>query len=224
MKRIVVISILAGNIAYTHAFSCTDISNNLSKGSRSPSVLLLQNFLYEKGLLQAKPNGYFGNGTYKAVIAYQRSINLSKSGKVFPLTRTAIKNETCTDTNNETDGTTSNTPQQDETPLSSQTQPPAISAQKNTFTDTVSYKTLSGKEETIHVTVTLSNDTISNIKFTHDIPMSMTSSRYLDDFEASLDTPSLIGKKIGDISLSRIGGASLTTNAFMQALDHIAHK
>jgi peptidoglycan hydrolase-like protein with peptidoglycan-binding domain len=77
------------------ALSCIDLPSNLKQGKENSQVLLLQNFLYEKGLLKAKPNGYYGGGTSAAVKAYQKSKGLTRSGDTFPITRQAIKSDTC---------------------------------------------------------------------------------------------------------------------------------
>ncbi len=89
------ISFLLININQVSALNCIDLKSNLKRYNESSDVLALQNFLVDKGFLNAKPNGYFGNGTLSAVKKYQKSIGLSQSGQVFPLTRAAIKKETC---------------------------------------------------------------------------------------------------------------------------------
>ncbi len=83
------------SMVHVSALTCVDLQNNLIKGKETSEVLSLQNFLAQKGFLTAKPNGYFGVGTLAAVKKYQQSIGLSRSGQVFPLTRAAIKKETC---------------------------------------------------------------------------------------------------------------------------------
>lgn len=84
---------------HAHAYSCVDLgTSNLTRGSESKNVLMLQQFLYAKGLLSATPNGYFGNATFSAVKAYQKSIGLSQVGNTGPATRAALKKESCTTT------------------------------------------------------------------------------------------------------------------------------
>jgi len=75
--------------------SCLDLSSNLSRGVESAAVLKLQNFLSAKGFLKATPNGYFGPGTLAAVKAYQKSVGLSQVGNTGPMTRAAIKKDSC---------------------------------------------------------------------------------------------------------------------------------
>lgn len=94
-KFLLSLSFLLVNISFAHALVCVDLSTDLTKGKETSDVLVLQNFLATKGFLTAKPNGYFGDGTFSAVKKYQKSVNLSQSGGVLPLTRAAIKKETC---------------------------------------------------------------------------------------------------------------------------------
>lgn len=80
----------------TPILECIDFQNNITKGKENGDVLKLQNFLIRRGILMVAPNGYFGPSTLLAVKEYQKSVGLANSGVVFPLTRQAIKNETCT--------------------------------------------------------------------------------------------------------------------------------
>lgn len=95
MKKIISILIIFAGISFASAGVCVDISQNLSKGSENSSVLALQNFLFQKGLLKATPNGYFGPATGTALKSYQKNVGLSQVGNTGPSTRTAIKKETC---------------------------------------------------------------------------------------------------------------------------------
>lgn len=96
MKKLtLIIGFLLLNFSYASALICIDLQSNLTKGKESDEVLTLQNFLADKGFLTARPNGYFGNGTFSAVKKYQKSVNLSQSGGVMALTRAAIKKKTC---------------------------------------------------------------------------------------------------------------------------------
>lgn len=95
MKKITLVLVTLLGISYASAASCLDLKNPLVKGAESGTVLSLQNYLFEKGFLTAKPNGYFGVGTFAAVKAYQNSIGLSSVGSVGPATRAALKKETC---------------------------------------------------------------------------------------------------------------------------------
>lgn len=95
MKKIILAVVVLHSISVASALGCTNITSKLIRGSESSQVLALQNFLYEKGYLKAKPNGYFGGGTLAAVKAYQKSLGLEQAGNVGPATRAAIKKESC---------------------------------------------------------------------------------------------------------------------------------
>jgi hypothetical protein len=96
MKKLAVVLISLLSVSYVSAASCTAFTKSLSRFQENSSVLSLQNFLYEKGYLTAKPNGYFGVGTFAGVKAYQQSVGLPQVGNVGPATRAAIRKGTCT--------------------------------------------------------------------------------------------------------------------------------
>lgn len=74
---------------------CTTLTEGLGIGSESSAVLSLQEYLYLKGHLKTAPNGYFGPGTYAAVIAFQNENGITQTGTAGPLTRATIKSESC---------------------------------------------------------------------------------------------------------------------------------
>ncbi len=92
------------------------------------------------------------------------------------------------------------------------------------YVNNVSYYTPSGMSEMIHVTISVLNGAVSDITFSYDSPTNRESGRYLSRFSSSLDKNLIIGKKLTNVSLSRVGGASLTTDAFMQAIQDTASK
>lgn len=77
------------------ALTCTNLTRTLSKYSENSEVLALQQFLFESGYLTAKPNGYFGENTRKALIAFQKNQKINGTGNVGPLTRVKIKEISC---------------------------------------------------------------------------------------------------------------------------------
>ncbi len=97
MKKSIFSLLIASAVAYTSAASdtCLDFSANLSRGSESAVVLQLQNFLAAKGFLKVVPNGYFGPSTLVAVKAYQKSKGFAQPGNTGPMTRAAIKKDSC---------------------------------------------------------------------------------------------------------------------------------
>lgn len=90
-------------ITKTSALSCINLTKTLSKGSENSEVMVLQQFLFDNGYLTVKPNGYFGENTKKAVIAFQRKQKISSSGAVGKLTTEKIKEISCQTVSNSTE-------------------------------------------------------------------------------------------------------------------------
>lgn len=93
------------------------------------------------------------------------------------------------------------------------TKPPVRS-----FSTDVTYPVPEEGRETIHVTVSLSAGTIEDITFSYDTPTKRESKERIGSFERAFQAMSFKGKKLSEISLSRLGGSSLTTHAFMEAI------
>lgn len=73
----------------------------------------------------------------------------------------------------------------------------------------------------IQVELVLNNDIVESVSTTHKLNSADSKSAvYLDDFDAAI-TGQVVGKKINDLNLSRVGGASLTTDGFNAALSDI---
>lgn len=66
---------------------------SLRVGSEGKEVTELQKRLVDGGYLNAKPNGYFGPATEKAVKAYQKATGISQLGNVGPATRSALNGQ-----------------------------------------------------------------------------------------------------------------------------------
>lgn len=77
------------------ALTCTVVTQPLAKGFENSEVLALQQFLADSGYLLVKPNGYFGDNTKRALIAFQRKQKLSRTGATGPLTRGKIRDISC---------------------------------------------------------------------------------------------------------------------------------
>ena len=96
MKKLFFMGTLLVGISWASAaVTCTDIAQGLSRRQENASVSSLQNFLFAKGFLKAAPNGYFGVGTFTALKLYQKSVGLPETGSAGPITRAAIKKDSC---------------------------------------------------------------------------------------------------------------------------------
>lgn len=100
------------------------------------------------------------------------------------------------------------------TPAVTQNSPP-INAIKS-LSATVDYQP-EGQNESITVSVKLINNTISEL--TSVCSMNDGKSRMYQSAFISEIQPLVIGKDIKNLNLSRVAGASFTTDAFMQAID-----
>jgi len=98
--------------------------------------------------------------------------------------------------------------------------PPATQNQTKTHKTAVTYNVPESHSETLHVTVTLADGKISDINFSEN-PSNRDSAKYYAGFQKAFAKSAFVGKNIDEVSLSRLGGASLTTAAFMDALTAI---
>ena len=87
-------------------------------------------------------------------------------------------------------------------------------------TATVNFNTPGGVN-IMTVSVSMANGMIGDVSFEEEINsiLDRKSAHYKESFTTGLDKSKFIGKKLSDVSLSRVGGASLTTRAFMDALN-----
>lgn len=88
-----------------------------------------------------------------------------------------------------------------------------------TYSASSSYVVPSGDENSIKATLTVSGGTVTSVSV-NDNYYDRQSAAYVDWFEQELQGQ-VVGKSLADLSPSRIGGASLTTEAFSQTLDTI---
>ncbi len=107
-------------------------------------------------------------------------------------------------------------------PVDTPVEPPATdsavaAAISGTFTGSGSYLTPARGEHTMDVTVTVANNVITDITTRYDGKDSGFSNAHQERFDAAYRSQ-VIGKTLSDISLSRVGGASLTTNGFNDAI------
>lgn len=90
-----------------------------------------------------------------------------------------------------------------------------------TYTASASYDTPGGVQD-ITVKLTIANGAVSDSSISQNAT-GREDEAYQSAFEAEYKS-SVVGKKVSDISLSRVAGASLTTEGFNTALADIAKK
>lgn len=91
-----------------------------------------------------------------------------------------------------------------------------------TYTESITYTVPRGGQEKITTTIKLSKGIIEEIK--NDLVATSRDSReYQSGFESRIKSETL-NKKIDDLDLSRVGGASLTTEAFNQVVNSMLNK
>ena len=90
------------------------------------------------------------------------------------------------------------------------------------YTADVPYIVPGDKTETVHLTATLEGGVISDLKFTTNTPDNPASKENIDAFTQAFAAMSFKGKKLSEVSIAHLGGASLTSNAFMKAIGQIS--
>lgn len=87
-----------------------------------------------------------------------------------------------------------------------------------TLTSKIDYRTPSGAGTSITVTMTLEGTTVTAVDSTYT--GNSTDKSYQNRFDGAYKSQ-VIGQKLGDVSLARVGGASLTSKAFNEAVKQI---
>jgi len=88
-----------------------------------------------------------------------------------------------------------------------------------TYSATVSYYVPHGATNNLTAKVTVSSNKITAVTV-NDNYSDNESAMYIDSFESAIKS-AVIGQDVGSLSLSRVGGATLTTQAFDDALTTI---
>ena len=107
-------------------------------------------------------------------------------------------------------------------PSQSATSAPAASSatyKDGTYAAAASYRVPEGGQNTVNATLTITNGKIRTIQASGKYS-DRQSSLYVDSFNSSVASDAS-GQSLASYSPSRIGGASLTTNAFDSVLDTI---
>lgn len=110
----------------------------------------------------------------------------------------------------------SNTPSSNPTPATAN--PGTSSYKDGTYSASASYRT-PDSIETIDVSLTVAGGVVTGSSV-HQIPTTRDARVYQSYFAENYK-PYVVGKKLSDISLSRISGSSLTPQGFNDALDQI---
>lgn len=111
---LIIFSLLFVNLTYAQEVTTTNLKTNcinltvsLKQGNKNSNVIILQNFLIEKGYLNATATGFFGAQTLKAVKNFQKDNNINATGFIGPVTRAFINKLTCINNINSINETTS---------------------------------------------------------------------------------------------------------------------
>lgn len=88
-----------------------------------------------------------------------------------------------------------------------------------TLTAKANYNVPEGGINSITVTITLNGENITDINVEHSIA-ERESQKYINSFDSKIKT-SVVGKNLSSLSPARIGGASLTSAGFYQALSQL---
>lgn len=99
--------------------------------------------------------------------------------------------------------------------------PTSTSSYKDgTYSAAVVYTVPRGYQNSITANVTVSNNKITSVSVDNKYT-DRESGLFIDNFEAALEQV-VIGEPIGSLSVSRIGGATITTDAFEKVITKIA--
>lgn len=88
-----------------------------------------------------------------------------------------------------------------------------------TYSFGLSYRVPAGDVEKIDSTIKVTNDTITSLSIKYTAT-NQKSKGYQSDFDSEIQS-AVVGKKISTLNLSSVGGASLTTDAFMKGIAQI---
>lgn len=101
---------------------------------------------------------------------------------------------------------------------------PSFSTKPNvvkTISVSTTYDVPDNYKNIITVNLTLENGIIKDINHTEKAGDDISQMIY-DNFSKNLNKADIVGKKMNEVSLSKVGGASLTTKAFMLSLNKLA--
>ncbi len=123
-------------------------------------------------------------------------------------------------TTKSTKSLTSSSPRQTTTPIMA-THQMMLVYKNGTYSATATYSVPSGAQNDIKVTLTIQGDTIIAVTTNNNISESQ-SQYYVDSFNSNINS-AVVGSALTDAYAGRVGGASLTSNAFDDALRTIVN-
>ena len=97
-------------------------------------------------------------------------------------------------------------------------QPTIVPITKNIYSEMIDYQ-VRQFGESIAVSLTIDNAIVTNLTIGHT-PQDGQSRYYHDAFDGEIQSL-VVGKNIKDINVSQVAGASLTSDAFMQAINKV---
>ena len=92
--------------------------------------------------------------------------------------------------------------------------------QNGTYTSNITYRLPNGGSHDMEVILTLEEDTVTEMTIHYDGDRSGGSTPNQERFNQAA-APLVVGQKVDTIALSRVGGSSLTTGGFNDALEEI---
>lgn len=109
-------------------------------------------------------------------------------------------------------------PKPDPTPIPTPPPGPRAAYKNGTYNSSVTYRVPSGRSYTIDVALTLSNDivTASNLHFDSLGVNDGNTQNFVSAYKSYV-----VGQTLNQISLSRVGGSSITSRSFNQAVEAI---
>ena len=110
-------------------------------------------------------------------------------------------------------------PEPEVTTTTPEPEEPETTYADGTYTANVMYRVPQNHVDPLTLTLTIANDTITSATVAFD-PTNGTSKKHQDRFSDAYESQ-VIGKAVDNVSLSRVGGASLTSRAFNDALADI---
>ncbi len=237
MKKELMAAALVTSCTFTGiTIASAKFDKDIRFGMKSQEVKDLQGFLTKRKFFNAEATGLFGPKTRDALKKYQKSKGLDGSGTIVgSSTRKHLNDDEHRDLGDKTDKrrgeiededddrdehrggrATSTIPEVVTTPTAStSTSGTAV----KTATTKVNFNTPGGVNS---LTLNVSGSAGVITDFTYSVQANDgTSKGYANSFSNSLSKSSIVGKSISNVSLSRVGGASLTTGAFMNALKSV---